>query len=127
MSIVVDPDNYSAVVNAQHEWLKTLQSEQLKAQILIKAIEGQTPEKADNDLYRWLPYAYIWDKIKEPIYTRGILLNEILIDPDTPDWNVMKDGVEKLTDYCKENNIPLSWGSQVEREFMLVYFWRSFH
>src|SRR5271169_6397420 len=110
MSIVVDPDNYSAVVNAQHEWLKTLQSEQPKAQILIKAIEGQTPEKADYDLYKWLPYPSVWYKIKEPIYTRGILQNEILIDPDTPDWNLMKDGVDKLTNYCTENGIPFIMG-----------------
>jgi len=68
MGIVVDPDDYNAVINAQHEWLKTLQSKQSKAQILIKAMGGETPEKADSDLYRWLPYAYIWDKIKEPIY-----------------------------------------------------------
>jgi len=102
----VDPDDHNAVINAQHEWLKTLQSEQPKAQILIKAIEGETPQKADSDLYRWLPYAYIWYKIKEPIYTRGILRNEILIDPDTPDWSLMKYGIEKLCTFCKENNIP---------------------
>ena len=110
MGIVVYPNDYNAVINAQHEWLKTLQSEQPKAQILIKAKEGKTPEKADSDLYRWLPFACIWDKIKEPIYTRGILPNEILIDPDTSDWNVMKDGIEKLTTYCKENNIPFIMG-----------------
>jgi len=110
MSIVVDPDNYNAVINAQHEWLKTLKSEQPKAQILIEAKKGETPEKADSDLYRWLPYAYIWHKIKEPIYIRGILPNEILVDPDTPDWNVMKDGIEKLCTFCKENNIPFIMG-----------------
>jgi hypothetical protein len=110
MSIVVDPNDYNAVINVQHEWLKTLQSEQPKTQILIKAIEGKIPQKGDSDLYRWLPFAYIWDKIKEPIYTRGILQNEILIDPDTPDWNVMKDGIDKLTNYCKENNIPFIMG-----------------
>ncbi len=107
MSIVVDPDNYNAVINAQHEWLKTLQSKQPKAKILIKAIEGETPGKMDSDLYRWLPYAYIWYKIKKPIYiTRGILQNEILIDPDTLYWDVMKDGIGKLCTFCKENNIP---------------------
>ena len=110
MSIVVDPDNYDAVINAQHEWLKILQSEQPKAQILIKVIEGKAPEKADYDLYRWLPYPRVWHKIKEPIYTRGILLNEILIDPDTPDWNIMKYGIEKLCKFCKENNIPFIMG-----------------
>ena len=126
MSIVVAPDIYSAVVNAQHEWLKTLQSEQPKAQILIKAIEGQTPEKADNDLYRWLPYAYIWDKIKEPIYTRGILQNEIFIDPDTPDWNLMKDGIEKLTNYCTENNIPFIIGFSGGKGIHVSIFLKKF-
>ncbi len=110
MGIVVDPNDYNAVIHAQHEWLKTLQSEQPKTQILIKAIEGKIPQKADSDLYRWLPYAYIWHKIKESIYTRGILPNEILVDPDTSDWNAMKDEIEKLTTYCKENNIPLIMG-----------------
>ena len=85
MSIVVDPNDYNSVINAQHEWLKTLQSEQPKTQILIKAIEGKTPEKTDSDLYKWLPYPSVWHKIKEPIYTHGILHNEILIDPDIPD------------------------------------------
>jgi phage/plasmid-associated DNA primase len=110
MSIVVDPNDYNAVINAQHEWLKILQSEQPKAQILIKAVEGKAPEKADYDLYKWLPYPSVWYKIKEPIYTRGILQNEILIDPDTPEWSVMKDGIEKLTDYCKENDVPFIMG-----------------
>jgi len=110
MSIGVDPDNCTEIIKAQHEWLKTLQSEQSKEQILIKAIEGKAPEKADYDLYGWRPYSNIWYKITEPIYTRGILQNEILIDPDTPEWNVMKDGIEKLTQYFKENNIPFIMG-----------------
>jgi hypothetical protein len=110
MSIVVDSNDYNAVINAQHEWLNTLQSEQPKAQILIKAIEGRTSVKADSDLYRWLPYSSVWHKIKEPIYILGILRNEILIDPDTPEWNVMKDGIEKLCTFCKENDIPFIMG-----------------
>ncbi len=110
MSTVVDPCNYNAVINAQRDWLEILHSVRPKTQILIKAIEGETPEKADNDLYMWLPYAYIWDKIKEPIYTRGILQNEILIDPDTLNWNVMKAGIGKLCTFCKENNIPFIMG-----------------
>jgi phage/plasmid-associated DNA primase len=110
MSAVVDPGNYNAVINAQRDWLEILHSVRPKTQILIKAIEGETPEKADHDLYRWRPYAYIWDKVKEPIYTRGILPNEILIDPDTPNWNVMKDGVGKLCTFFKENNIPFVTG-----------------
>ncbi len=110
MSIVVDPNDYNAVINAQHEWLKTLQSEQPKTQILIKVVEGKAPEKADYDLYRWLPYPSIWHKIQEPNYTRGILQNEILIDPDTPDWSVIKEGIDKLCTFCKENNIPFIMG-----------------
>jgi len=65
MSIVVDPDNYNAVINAQHEWLKTLQSKQPKAQILIKAIEGKTPVKADYNFCGWLPNLYFWHKLEE--------------------------------------------------------------
>jgi len=66
MNIVVDPNDYSAVIHAQHEWLKTLQSKQPKTQISINAIEGKAPEKADYDLYKWLQNLRIWHKIKVP-------------------------------------------------------------
>jgi len=33
-----------------------------------------------------------------------------LIDPDTPEWNLMKDEIGKLTKYFKENNIPFIMG-----------------
>jgi len=46
------------------------------------------------------------DKITSPIYTRGILLNEILIDPDSENWNDVRDGIRKLHIFCKENGIP---------------------
>ena len=36
MILSVDPDDYHAVINVQHEWLKTLQSKQPKTQISIK-------------------------------------------------------------------------------------------
>jgi hypothetical protein len=106
----VDPGDIEAVIKAQRNWLRTLQSTQSKKPILIKAIEGSTPKNADYDLYKWVPYPSIWYKIKYPIYTRGILPNEILVDPDTPDWDVMKTGIDKLCKYCKENNIPFIAG-----------------
>jgi hypothetical protein len=66
MNIVVDPDNFNAVINAPHEWLKTFQSKQPKTQISINAIESKAPEKADYDLYKWLQNLRIWHKIKVP-------------------------------------------------------------
>jgi|GEM_PF-873332 len=106
----VNADSDKDIIRAQKEWLKVLQSIPPKKMILIKAIEGKTPKGADHELYTWLPYANIWIKIKQPIYTRGILPNEILIDPDTPEWDVMKAGIEKLIEYCKKNNIPFITG-----------------
>jgi hypothetical protein len=64
MILCVDPDDHHAVINVQHEWLKTLQSKQPKTQISINAIEGKAPEKADYDLYKWLQNLRIWHKIK---------------------------------------------------------------
>jgi len=52
----------------------------------------------------------IWTKITSPIYTRGILINEILIDPDSENWNDVRDGIRKLHIFCKENDIPHSMG-----------------
>lgn len=110
MSLPVNADSNKEVIKAQKEWLKTLQNVSPRKMIRIKAVEGSKPEEADPELYMWLPYPNIWHKITQPIYTRGILPNEILIDPDTPEWDVMKDGIEKLTGYCKKNNIPFIAG-----------------
>jgi putative DNA primase/helicase len=87
-----------------------LQALNPKIPIRIKVLEGSCHSGEDSELYRWLPFVNIWGKVKQPIYTRGILPNEILIDPDSPEWQVMKEGIEKLSLYCKENNIPFNMG-----------------
>lgn len=60
-----------------------------KRPILIKMKEGATPEGADPDDYRWVPYMERWNKVQAPIYTRTILSNEICLDPDVKDWGVL--------------------------------------
>ena len=108
MAITLDPKNTKAVIFAQKNWLKVLQRAQPNklSPILIKAIEGKWEEGEDFDLYGWKPSVNIWHKLEVPIYTRWILPNEILIDPDTPEWSAMKAGIEKLYTCCKENRIP---------------------
>jgi hypothetical protein len=112
LSLTVDSNNTRAVINAQHNWLKTLQLIQpnKKAPIRVKVIEGNWPKGGDYDLYGWKSFQNIWYKVDRPIFTRGTLPNELLIDPDTPEWNVMKKGLDKLCNYCRENNIPFIAG-----------------
>ena len=112
MALLIDPDNTWAVIKAQHKWLQTLQHIQPNKQdpIRVKAIEGNWSEGKDYDLYGWKPSVNIWHKVTQPIYTRGILPNELLFDPDTPEWAVMKEGIDKLCSYCIENNIPFIMG-----------------
>lgn len=110
MSIKIDPDSNQAIINNQRQWLQILQGLNPKKPIRVKILEGGTPPGEDSELYQWSPYVNIWHKVKQPIFTRGILPNEILIDPDTPDWQAMKEGIEKLSLYCKGNNIPLILG-----------------
>jgi hypothetical protein len=112
LALTVDPKNTKAVIYAQKNWLKVLQRAQPNklSPILIKAIEGEWKKGEDFDLYGWKPSVNIWHKLEAPIYTRGILPNEILIDPDTPEWSIMKAGIDKLCKYCKENQIPFMMG-----------------
>lgn len=112
MSLTVDSNDTRAVINAQYRWLKTLQLVQPNKQtpILVKVIEGNWPKGEDFDLYGWKPFQSIWPKVDRPIYTRGILLNELFVDPDTPEWDVMKEGIDKLCKYCRKNNIPFIAG-----------------
>ena len=75
----------SDIIKQQFKWLPKLQAI-TKRPILIKAVEGATPKGDDYNLYRWLPFYDIKHLVienNEPIYTRAILKNEILIDPDT--------------------------------------------
>jgi putative DNA primase/helicase len=107
MTIEVNSADIPAIISNQRQWLKILQVMQpnKKDPIRIKAIEGNWSEGKDYDLYGWKPSVDIWHKLEHPYYTRGILPNELLFDPDTPEWAVMKEGIDKLCSYCMENNI----------------------
>jgi len=124
MAITLDPKNTKAVIFAQKNWLKVLQRAQPNklSPILIKAIEGKWEEGEDFDLYGWKPSVNIWHKLEVPIYTRGILPNEILIDPDTPEWSAMKAGIEKLYTCCKENRIPYLLVFPAGKGFMFPFY-----
>lgn len=110
MALPIDPDNTQAVIKSQFQWLQKLQSLNHRKPIRIKILEGKVPPGEDPDRYMWLPFVNVWHKITQPIYTRGILPNELLFDPDTPEWAVMKEGIDKLCSYCMENNIPFIMG-----------------
>ncbi|MGB3908247.1 MAG: hypothetical protein WBL02_07435 [Methanomethylovorans sp.] len=97
------------VLNLQKKHLNILQKVPPGKPLLIKAIEGSTPEGQDPDLYGWRDFTNIWHKVLEygkPIYTRGILRNEIVFDPDVNDWETMKEQVGKLTSYLDLQGIP---------------------
>jgi len=126
MALLVNANSNSDVIKGQKEWLKILQNIPPRKMIRVKAIEGIKPEGADPDLYMWRPFPNIWHKITQPIYTRGILPNEILIDPDTPEWNVMREGIEKLTEYCKKNNIPYITGFSGGKGVHVSIFFNQF-
>lgn len=98
--------NFQDTIQKQRVYLDKLQ-ELSKKPILIKAKEGQAPEKADYQLYNWLPYTNIWMHVKEPIYTRSILVNELCFDPDVKDWNILVSEMGKISEYCKKEGIPL--------------------
>jgi hypothetical protein len=112
MTIEVDPDNIPAILEAQKRWLDMLQDILPNHPILIKILEGEIPNPRidDPDLYDWMPYYQVWEKVIKPIYTRGILPCEIFIDPDVPDWNKMRNGINKLASYCSNNDIPYILG-----------------
>lgn len=96
-------------VKNQKIWLDKLQAESRKP-ILVKVKEGATPEGADYDLYNWVYYKDVWPKVKEPIYTRAILVNELCFDPDIKDWNKLKTELLKIQAYCAKEDIPIELG-----------------
>jgi hypothetical protein len=93
------------VLKLQRQRLDRLQALTRKP-LLIKVKEGSTPEGEDSRQYQWLHYKDVWADVKEPIYTRGILENEIVFDPDVRDYSVMRKEMEKLKHYCDRQNIP---------------------
>jgi hypothetical protein len=69
---------------------------------VIGSIEGEMPNGAEPHLHNWTDYLLAWDKVTSPIYTRGILINEILIDPDSENWHDVRDGIRKLHLFFKK-------------------------
>lgn len=63
----VDSENVAAVVEAQRNWLDKLQEAAPSHPIKIKAIEGGMPKRADPDLYKWVDYKTVFDKLSSPI------------------------------------------------------------
>lgn len=94
------------IINLQKEYLDKLQDIS-KIPILIKIIEGKTQNDEDLDLYQWLFYKDVWGEVKQPIYTRTILSNEIMLDPDVKEWNTLIYGMDLIKKYCDKENIPL--------------------
>lgn len=97
------------ILECQKIWLDKLQ-EQSGKPILIKAIEGKLPRELFGTnaemLYRWSYYKDVWGLIRSPIFTRGILPNEVVFDPDTPIWEDIKIGFDKIVITCIRLNIP---------------------
>jgi hypothetical protein len=108
--ITVNPEDITAIILAQRAWLEKLQEADPTHPIKIKIIEGAKPDGGDYDLYAWKHFRDVWHKVTLPIYTRGILFNEILIDPDSESWQDVREGIGKLHVFCKENNIPHTMG-----------------
>ncbi|MDK2834256.1 MAG: putative primase/helicase [Methanolobus sp.] len=98
------------ILNSQRTRLDQLQAInkmfRVERPLLIKAREGGVPEGAERRFYEWLYYKDIWSLLKEPIYTRGILVNEIVFDPDTPDYDVNREENQKIKDYLDSQEIP---------------------
>ena len=111
MVLQIDADSNTEIIRAQKEWLDKLQELEPSDQpILIKIAEGGIPKGADPDLYNWTNYKQVWAKVKTPIYTRGILLNEIMIDPDAEKWDDVRDEIRKLHSFCEKESIPHTMG-----------------
>lgn len=107
----VNPEDISAVIEQQRLWILKLQAADSKNDtILIKINEGGIPNGADPDLYAWKPYNKVWDKVKTPIYTRGILQNEIVIDADAKVWDDVRDELRKLTAFLDAECVSYTMG-----------------
>jgi len=137
MEKLIKIDQVDSIIDAQHEWLKVLQSQRNRQRtpelISIKAIAGAIPPEhygmKKADLYNWVPFNVIFDMRKAltaPIYTRGILENEIVFDPDVTDWDAMRAGITKIVDYCKKTDIPVIQGYSGGKGVHLHIFFGNF-
>lgn len=120
----MDPDSHPAVTKSQHCWLEILQSKQLKTQKLlrqlkVKPLKKQTMTFTDGSL------TLIYGAKSHRLSYREILRNGILVDSDTPEWDVMKECIEKLTKYCKENKIPFIMGFSGGKGIHLSIFFKN--
>ncbi|MCK5504987.1 MAG: hypothetical protein KAJ10_07475, partial [Thermodesulfovibrionia bacterium] len=96
----------SDTLKNQKKWINKLQSLQGNKPILIKCLEGSMPPGADPDLYNWMYYKDVMYKATQPVYTRGTLPFEIVIDFDVKDWNILKSEGDKLISFLRSANIP---------------------
>lgn len=101
----------SDAFSQQKVWLPILEMANITGKpILIKCKEGAAPKGQDiNSLYRLYQWNYWKDVIgetKEPYFTRSILHNEIVFDPDTPVWEDMKQEYDKLIETLDRLKIP---------------------
>jgi len=100
------PSDNAGILAQQKAWLDKLQTISKKP-ITVKAVEGNIPDNSPNpDIYRWMFFKDIWTQIKAPIWTRRILDNEIVFDPDVKNWQVLREEMNKLISFCRENSIP---------------------
>lgn len=107
--MLIDDKAPQEVLNLQKQHLDILQRVPPGKPILIKCREGDTAEGQDPDLYKWVDFKTVWDKVFQngvPIYTRGILRNEIVFDPDAADWADMKEELGKVIAYLTLQEIP---------------------
>lgn len=97
------------ILHLQKIWLDKLQ-EQSKKPILIKALEGKVPNELKNSnasgLYCWSYYKDVFQMLQAPYFTRSILVNEIVLDPDTQIWDDLKQELDKIISTLKKLNIP---------------------
>ncbi len=102
------------ILSLQKTWLDKLQ-EHSKKPILVKALEGKIPNELRNSnasgLYCWSYYKDVFPMMQTPYFTRSILVNEVVLDPDTPIWDDLKREMDKITTTLTAQKIP----------FMLAY------
>jgi len=85
--------HYRVIVSAQRRWLAELQAISPKP-ILIQR----------HKTNRW--HDWFTDIPATPYHTRSILQNELVFDPDTPDWKAMREGMNRIASFLRGEGIP---------------------
>ncbi len=109
------------IIDRQRQWLEELQKIIPNRPLLVKVYEGKIPQELYNtpvvDLFLWSDFKMVWNRVKNPIftdlfcmlkrpiYTRAILPNEVVFDPDSDDWKIMKTEMDKLVSALRRLNI----------------------